>query len=49
LLDRKLLFLSTGAPDSPVHTGHALFTVRCPGHVSRPLGSVAVTVGSDCC
>jgi hypothetical protein len=24
-----LLFLSTGAPDSPVRTGHALFTVHC--------------------
>jgi hypothetical protein len=35
-------FLSTGAPDSPVHIGHALFTVWCPGHVSRPLGSAAV-------
>jgi hypothetical protein len=23
-------------------TGHALFTVWCPGHVSRPLGSAAV-------
>jgi hypothetical protein len=34
----KLLLLSSGAPDSPVHTRH----VRCPGHVSRPLRSVAV-------
>jgi hypothetical protein len=34
----------TEASDSPVHTGHALFTVRWPGHVSRPLGSVA----ADC-
>jgi hypothetical protein len=37
-----LLFLLTGTPDSPVHIGHAVFTVRCPGHVSRPLGYVAV-------
>jgi hypothetical protein len=29
-------------PDSPVHTEHALFTVRCLGHVNRLLGSVAV-------
>jgi hypothetical protein len=33
----KLLLLSSGAPDSPVHTVH----VRCPGHVSRPLRSIA--------
>jgi hypothetical protein len=30
------------APDSPVLIGHALFIVRCTGHVSRPLGSVVV-------
>jgi hypothetical protein len=36
------MFLSTGAPDSPMDTGHALFTVWCPSHISRPLGSVAV-------
>jgi hypothetical protein len=41
-LDKKLLFLSTGALDSPVPTEHALFTIRCPGHVSRPLGSASV-------
>jgi hypothetical protein len=31
-----------GAPDSLVHTRHALFTVLCPGHVCRPLGSAVV-------
>jgi hypothetical protein len=30
-----MMFLSTGAPESLVHTGHLLFIVRCPGHVSR--------------
>jgi hypothetical protein len=34
--------LSTSAPDSLVHTGHALFTVWCHSHVSRPLGSIVV-------
>jgi hypothetical protein len=34
----KLLLLPLGTPDSPVHTGH----VWCPGHVSRPLRSIAV-------
>jgi hypothetical protein len=38
----KLLLLSSGAPNSPVHIGHPLFIVRCPSHVSRPLGSIAV-------
>jgi hypothetical protein len=38
----KLLLLSLGTPDNPVHTGHPLFTIWCPGHVSRPLGSIAV-------
>jgi hypothetical protein len=37
-----------GTPDNLVHTGHALFTVRCTGHVSRPLGSVAVDRYLDC-
>jgi hypothetical protein len=38
----KLLLLSSSTLDSPVHIGHPLVNVRCPGHVSRPLGSVAV-------
>jgi hypothetical protein len=40
----KLLLLSSGAPDSPVHTAHSLFIVRCPGHVSWPLPRLS---GSD--
>jgi hypothetical protein len=35
---KNWLFLSTGAPDRPVPTGH----VRCPGHASRPLRSVSL-------
>jgi hypothetical protein len=42
MLDRSNNFLSTGARDSLVHTGHALFTVWCPGYVSRLLGFAAV-------
>jgi hypothetical protein len=34
----KLLLLSSGAPDSPVHIGH----VRCPGRVNQSLRSVVV-------
>jgi hypothetical protein len=41
-LDRSSSFLLTGAPDSPVHAGQALFTVRCLGHVNRLLGSTTV-------
>jgi hypothetical protein len=37
-------FLSLGAPDSPVHTGH----VRCPGHVSQPLRAAAADRWPDC-
>jgi hypothetical protein len=41
-LDRSSNFFSMGAPDSQVHTEHALFTVWCPSHISRPLRSAAV-------
>jgi hypothetical protein len=42
-------FLSTGAPDSPVHTGQALFTMRCPATSADRWSLQQSTVGSNRC
>jgi hypothetical protein len=43
------IFLSTGALDSPMHNGHALFIVRCRATSANRWSLQQSTVGSDHC